>query len=58
VRRFTALSNTTAALFAHEVANPLQGMSTYRELIGSELKTKQDPQLTTNSEALGEKSIV
>jgi signal transduction histidine kinase len=48
VRRFTALSNTTAALFAHEVANPLQGMSTYLELIESELKTKQDPQLTTN----------
>jgi hypothetical protein len=45
VRRFTALLNTTAALFAHEVASPLQGMSASLELIESELKTKQDPQI-------------
>ena len=48
VRRFTALLNTTAALFAHEVASPLQGMSTALELIESELKTKHDPLLTRN----------
>jgi nitrogen-specific signal transduction histidine kinase len=48
VRRFTALLNTTAALFAHEVASPLQGMSSALQLIESELKTNHDPLLTTN----------
>ena len=48
VRRFTALLNTTAALFAHEVASPLQGMSASLQLIESGLKTNHDPLLTTN----------
>lgn len=47
VRRFTASLNTTTALFAHEVASPLQGMSASLELIERELKTNQDPLLTT-----------
>lgn len=37
VRRFTALMNTTAALFAHEVANPLQGISASLELVERDL---------------------
>jgi signal transduction histidine kinase len=48
VRRFAALLNTTAALFAHEVASPLQGMSASLQLIESGLKTNHDPLLTTN----------
>jgi signal transduction histidine kinase len=48
VRRFTALLNTTAALFAHEVASPLQGMSASLQLIERELKTNHDPILTAN----------
>jgi two-component system, NtrC family, sensor histidine kinase HydH len=48
VRRFTALLNTTAALFAHEVASPLQGMSSALQSIESELKTNHDPLLTAN----------
>ena len=47
VRRFTALLNTTAALFAHEVASPLQGMSASLQLMESGLKTNHDPLLTT-----------
>lgn len=47
VRRFTALLNTTAALFAHEVASPLQGMSASLQLIERDLKTNHDPLLTT-----------
>ncbi|HEX6436904.1 MAG TPA: ATP-binding protein [Candidatus Binatia bacterium] len=47
VRRFTALLNTTTALFAHEVASPLQGMSASLELIERDLKTNHDPLLTT-----------
>ena len=47
VRRFTALLNTTAAVFAHEVASPLQGMSASLELIERDLKTNHDPLLTT-----------
>ena len=48
VRRFTALLNTTAALFAHEVASPLQGMSSALQSIERELKTNHDSLLTTN----------
>lgn len=48
VRRFTALLNTTAALFAHEVASPLQGMSASLQLIERELETNHDPLLTAN----------
>jgi two-component system sensor histidine kinase HydH len=47
VRRFTALLNTTAALFAHEVASPLQGMSASLQLIENGLKTTDDPMLAT-----------
>jgi two-component system, NtrC family, sensor histidine kinase HydH len=47
VRRFTALLNTTAALFAHEVASPLQGMSASLESIEKRLKTTDDPRLAT-----------
>jgi signal transduction histidine kinase len=47
VRRFTALLNTTTALFAHEVASPLQGMSASLQLIERDLKTNHDPLLTT-----------
>ena len=47
VRRFTALLNTTAALFAHEVASPLQGMSASLQLIEHGLKTTDDPMLPT-----------
>jgi signal transduction histidine kinase len=47
VRRFTAMVNTTAALFAHEVASPLQGMSASLQLIENGLKTTDDPMLTT-----------
>ena len=32
VRRFTTVLNTTVALFAHEVASPLQGMSASLQL--------------------------
>ena len=46
VRRFTALLNTTAALFAHEVASPLQGMSASLQLIEKGLITSDDPLLT------------
>lgn len=48
VRRFTALLNTTAALFAHEVASPLQGMAASLQLIERDLKTNHNPLLTTN----------
>ena len=48
VRRFTALLNTAAALFAHEVASPLQGMAASLQLIERDLKTNHDPLLTTN----------
>lgn len=37
VRRYTALMNTTAALFAHEVASPLQGISASLELVERDL---------------------
>ena len=47
VRRFAALLNTTAALFAHEVASPLQGMSASLRLIENGLKTTDDPVLAT-----------
>ena len=47
VRRFTALLNTTAALFAHEVASPLQGMSASLQLIERDLETNHDALLTT-----------
>jgi signal transduction histidine kinase len=47
VRRFTALLNTTTALFAHEVASPLQGMSASLQMIERDLKTNHDPLLTT-----------
>ena len=47
VRRFTALLNTTAALFAHEVASPLQGMAASLQLIERDLKTNHDPLVTT-----------
>jgi two-component system, NtrC family, sensor histidine kinase HydH len=47
VRRFTAMVNTTAALFAHEVASPLQGMSASLQLIENGLKTTDDPVLAT-----------
>jgi two-component system sensor histidine kinase HydH len=47
VRRFTALLNTTAALFAHEVASPLQGMSASLQLIEHGLNTTDDPMLPT-----------
>ena len=47
-RKWTALLNTTA-VFAHEVANPLQGLSTSLQLIELNLERKQvkDPVLTT-----------
>ena len=38
MRRLTALLNTTAALFAHEVANPLQGISASLELVEKDLE--------------------
>ena len=47
VRRFTALMNTTAALFAHEVASPLQGMSASLQMIENGLKTTDDPIFAT-----------
>ena len=47
VRRFTALLNTTTALFAHEVASPLQGMSASLQLLESGLKTTDDALLAT-----------
>jgi signal transduction histidine kinase len=47
VRRFTALLNTTTALFAHEVASPLQGMSASLHLIERDLETNPNPLLTT-----------
>jgi signal transduction histidine kinase len=47
VRRFTALLNTTAALFAHEVASPLHGMSASLQLIENGLKSTEDRVLTT-----------
>ena len=47
VRRFAALLNTTTALFAHEVASPLQGMSASLRLIENGLKTTDDPVLAT-----------
>ncbi len=47
VRRFTALLNTTTALFAHEVASPLQGMSASLQLLESALKTTDDTLLAT-----------
>jgi signal transduction histidine kinase len=47
VRRFSALMNTTAALFAHEVASPLQGMSASLQLIERDLNRNHDPLLTT-----------
>jgi two-component system, NtrC family, sensor histidine kinase HydH len=46
MRRFTTLLNTTA-LFAHEVASPLQGMSASLQLIESGLQTSHDALLTT-----------
>ena len=47
-RKWTALLNTTA-VFAHEVANPLQGLSSSLQLIEFTLERKQvrDPVLTT-----------
>ena len=47
VRRFTAWLNTTAAIFAHEVASPLHGMSASLQLIENGLKTTDDPLLAT-----------
>jgi two-component system, NtrC family, sensor histidine kinase HydH len=46
VRRFTTVLNTTAALFAHEVASPLQGMSASLQLMESGLQTNHDAVLT------------
>jgi two-component system, NtrC family, sensor histidine kinase HydH len=46
VRRFTTVLNTTAALFAHEVAGPLQGMSAALQLMESGLQTNQDSMRT------------
>ena len=46
VRRFTTVLNTTAALFAHEVASPLQGMSASLQLMESGLQTSDDALLT------------
>ena len=46
VRRFTTVLNTTAALFAHEVASPLQGMSASLQLMESGLQTNDDALLT------------
>ena len=46
VRRFTTTLNTTAALFAHEVASPLQGMSASLQLMECGLQTNHDALLT------------
>jgi signal transduction histidine kinase len=46
VGRFANILNTTAALFAHEVASPLQGMSASLQLMESGLQTKHDALLT------------
>jgi nitrogen-specific signal transduction histidine kinase len=46
VRRFTTALNTTAALFAHEVASPLQGMSASLQLMECGLQTNHDALLT------------
>jgi signal transduction histidine kinase len=45
-RRFTALLNTAAALFAHELASPLQGMSASLQLIENGPQTNDDASLT------------
>ncbi len=46
VRRFTTVLNTTVALFAHEVASPLQGMSVSLQCMESGLQTNHDAVLT------------
>jgi signal transduction histidine kinase len=49
VRRFTTVLNTTTALFAHEVASPLQGMSASLQLMERALQTNDDALLTTRT---------
>jgi signal transduction histidine kinase len=49
VKRFTTVVNATAALFAHEVASPLQGMSASLQLMESGLQTNQDAVLTVRT---------